>query len=119
MSHPVFKKLTLYAGVDNLLNVHPDFGVVKGAKSRLEVSQVSAKLDDFLYDLTFQVKQFAFKVPGQATIIVNGDRVNSQCKAALARATKGDQIVISDIKTSISGAAIKSQDAAPVIYEIQ
>ena len=32
MSHPVFKKLTLYAGVDNLLNVHPDFGVVKGAK---------------------------------------------------------------------------------------
>jgi len=94
-------------------------GVVKGAKSRLQVSQVSAKLDDFLYDLTFQVKQFAFKVPGQATIIVNGDRINSQCVAALARATKGDQIVISDIKTSISGAAIKSQDAAPVIYEIQ
>ena len=32
MSHPLRKKLTLYAGVDNLLNAHPDFGVVKGAK---------------------------------------------------------------------------------------
>lgn len=32
VSHPVKKKLTLYAGIDNLLNVHPDFGVAKGAK---------------------------------------------------------------------------------------
>ncbi len=95
------------------------FGTVKGAKSRLEVSQVSALLPDFLYDLTFTVKQFAFKVPGQATIIVNGDRVNSQCKAALARAARGDQIVISEIKTSISGAGVVSKDAAPVIYELQ
>ena len=95
------------------------FGTVKGAKSRLEVSQVSALLPDFLYDLTFTVKQFAFKVPGQATIIVSGDRVNSQCKAALARAARGDQIVISEIKTSISGAGVVSKDAAPVIYELQ
>lgn len=32
VSHPVKKKLTLYAGIDNLLNAHPDFGVAKGAK---------------------------------------------------------------------------------------
>ncbi|MBI5373041.1 MAG: TonB-dependent receptor [Sphingobacteriales bacterium] len=31
-SYPLVKKLTLHAGVDNLLNVHPDFGVTKGAK---------------------------------------------------------------------------------------
>lgn len=31
-SHPLFKKLTLHLGIDNLLNAHPDFGVVKGAK---------------------------------------------------------------------------------------
>lgn len=31
-SHPIKKKLTLYAGIDNLLNAHPDFGVAKGAK---------------------------------------------------------------------------------------
>lgn len=32
ISHPLLKKLALHAGVDNLLNVHPDFGVTKGAK---------------------------------------------------------------------------------------
>lgn len=31
-SYQVNKNLTVYIGADNLLNVHPDFGVVKGAK---------------------------------------------------------------------------------------
>jgi len=96
-------------------------GVIKGAKSRLEVSQVTAILPDFLYDLNFEVTQFSFKVPGQAAIVVNGNRVNAQCKAALARASKGDQVTISDIKSKISGqpSGPKTQTAAPVIYEIQ
>jgi gliding motility-associated protein GldM len=94
-------------------------GLQKGAKSRLEVSQITAKLDDFLYDLTFKVTQFTFKAQGQAAVIVNGDRVNAQCKAAMARATRGDQITISDIKTQIVGANIKVPTAAPTIYEIQ
>jgi gliding motility-associated protein GldM len=95
-------------------------GVLKGAKSRLEVSQVTAELQDFLYDLNFQVTRFTFKVPGQPAIIVNGDRVNSQCKAALARATRGDQVTISEIKTKIVGGAnVITKDAAPVVYEIQ
>ena len=95
--------------------------VVKGAKSRLEVSQISAKLPDFLYDLTFQVTQFTFKVTGTAAVIVNGDRVNAQCKAALARAGRGDQVVISDIKTKIVGvtANVITGRTSPVIYEIQ
>lgn len=32
LSHPISKSLTLYVGADNVLNAHPDFGVVKGAK---------------------------------------------------------------------------------------
>ena len=94
-------------------------GVQKGAKSRLESSSVSAVLPDFLYDLTFNVTQFAFKVPGQATIVVNGNKVDGRCKAALARATKGDQIIISDIKSRVNGANIVVKDGAPAIYEIQ
>ncbi len=95
-------------------------GVQKGAKSRLEVSQVSAKLEDFLYDLSFEVTQFTFKVPGQPAIVVNGDRVDGRCKAALARVTRGDQVTISDIKTKVvGGARIVVPTAAPVIYEIQ
>ncbi|MSP85501.1 MAG: gliding motility protein GldM [Flavobacteriaceae bacterium] len=98
-----------------------EMGVVKGAKSRLEVSQITAKLPDFLYDLTFQVTQFTFKVTGTAAVIVIGDRVNAQCKTALARAGRGDQVTISDIKTKIVGvsANVIPGKTAPVIYEIQ
>lgn len=95
-------------------------GVQKGAKSRLQASQISAVLPDFLYDLKFRVTQFAFKVPGQPTIIVNGDRLNAQCIAALARVSKGDQVTISDIKSKLEGVTgITIKDAAPAIYEIQ
>lgn len=95
-------------------------GVQKGAKSRLQASQISAVLPDFLYDLKFRVTQFAFKVPGQPTIIVNGDRLSPQCVAALARVSKGDQVTISDIKSKVDGAgSIIVKDAAPAIYEIQ
>ena len=98
-----------------------EMGNTKGAKSRLEVSQISAKLPDFLYDLNFQVTQFSFKVPGQAAIVVNGDRVNGQCKAALARAGRGDQVTIYDIKVKIVGvdAGLTPPKCSPVIYEIQ
>ncbi len=95
-------------------------GNQKGAKSRLQASQISAILPDFLYDLNFRVTQFVFKVPGQASIVVNGDRLNSQCIAALARVSKGDQVTISDIKSKVIGAeGIDVKTAAPAIYEIQ
>jgi len=97
-----------------------EYGTVKGPKTRLQVSQVAAKLPDFLYDLDFAVTQFTFKVPGQAAIIVNGDRVNSQCAAALARVGRGDVVSISDIKTKIVGKGnIVTGKCAPVIWEIQ
>ena len=95
-------------------------GVQKGAKSRLEVSTVTAELQDFVYDLRYDVTRFSFKVPGQAAVIVNGNKVDAKCKAALARASKGDQISIFDIKTKIVGVGgIIPKDAAPVIFEIQ
>ena len=94
-------------------------GVQKGAKSRLEVSTVTADLKDFVYDLRYDVTRFSFKVPGQAAVIVSGNRVDAKCKAALARATKGDQIIISDIKSRVNGANIVVKDGAPAIYEIQ
>lgn len=96
-------------------------GVQKGPKSRLEVSQITAVLPDFLYDLDFQVTQFTFKVPGQAAIVVNGGSVNAQCKAALARVTRGDQVTISNIKSKLVGGVgnLVIKDAAPVVYEIQ
>ena len=94
-------------------------GYQKGAKSRLEASTIGAMLPDFVYDLNFEVTQFAFKVPGQASIVVNGNKVDSRCKAALSRAKAGDQITVSDIKTRVSGVNVAMKTAAPAIYEIQ
>jgi gliding motility-associated protein GldM len=94
-------------------------GYQKGAKSRLEASTIGAMLPDFVYDLNFEVTQFALKVPGQASIVVNGNKVDGRCKAALARAKAGDQITISDIKTRVSGVSVAMKTAAPAIYEIQ
>ena len=96
-------------------------GNTKGSKSRLEVSQISAVLPDFLYDLNFRVTQFTMKVQGQAAIVVNGDRLNAQAKAALGKLTRGDLVSFYDIKTKIEGvtANIVTGKTAPVVYEIQ
>ena len=96
-----------------------EIGTVRGAKSRLEVAQITAKMVDFDFDITLKVTQFSFKVPGQITVVVNGDRVNAQCKAALARATRGDQVIISDIKTKLVGSELMTAKTTSVIYEIQ
>jgi gliding motility-associated protein GldM len=96
-----------------------EMGTVKGAKSRLQVSQITAKLPDFDFNVQLNVVGFTLKVTGQAAVIVSGDRVNSQCAAALARTTRGDQVTISDIKTKLVGSSIMLPRTAPVIYEIQ
>jgi gliding motility-associated protein GldM len=96
-----------------------EYGVVKGAKSRLEVSQISAKMLDFDFEVKLRVTGFSLKVAGQANVVVSGDRVNAQCKAALAKAGRGDQVTISDIKTKLEGSDILLSRTAPVIYEIQ
>ena len=94
-------------------------GVVKGAKSRLEVSTISAKMLDFDFLVDLKVTGFSLKVTGMPTVVVQGDKVNAQCKAALARAGRGDQITISEIKTRLVGSDILLSKTAPVIYEIQ
>jgi hypothetical protein len=94
-------------------------GTTKGAKSRLEVSQVSAIMKDFDFQVNLKVVGFSLKVPGQATVVVSGDRVNAQCKAALQRASRGDQIIISEIKTKLVGSDIELKKTSPVVYEIQ
>jgi len=94
-------------------------GSTSGQKSRLEVSQVTAVLEDFDFEVNLKVVQFSFKVPGQPTVIVTGDRVNAQCKNALARATRGEQVIISEIKTKLEGSNIELKKTAAVIYEIQ
>jgi len=60
------------------------------------------------------------KIAGQPTVVVTGNKMNAQCKSVLARAGKGDQVTISEIKTKLVGAgSYLLPRTAPVIYEIQ
>ena len=94
-------------------------GESKGAKGRLAVSQVTAVLPDFDFQVNLKVTQFTFRVSGQPSVVVNGDRVNKQCEAAMARAGRGDIVTISEIKTKIEGSPIILRQTAPAFYEIQ
>lgn len=94
-------------------------GETKGAKGRLAVSQITAELVDFDFDVNLKVTQFTFRVSGQPSVVVNGDRVNAQCASAMARAGRGDIVTISEIKTKIEGSPIILRQTAPAFYEIQ
>ncbi|MFA9192306.1 gliding motility protein GldM [Flavobacterium sp. FZUC8N2.13] len=100
--------------------IRGEMGVVKGPKSNLEIATIGAKLVDFDFDVDLNVVGFNLKVTGQPTVVVQGDRLNAQCKAILSKAGRGDQVTISEIKTKLVGAgSYLLPRTAPVIFEIQ
>ncbi|MBF0694240.1 MAG: gliding motility protein GldM [Flavobacterium sp.] len=100
--------------------IRGEVGVVKGPKSSLEVSTVGAKLEDFDFEVGLNVTGFNLKVTGQPTVVVQGNKMNAQAKAVIAKAGRGDQVTISEIKTKLVGAGdYMLPRTAPVIWEIQ
>ncbi|MDG2433220.1 gliding motility protein GldM [Flavobacterium sp.] len=100
--------------------IRGETGVVKGPKSNLEIATIGAKLEDFDFEVGLNVVGFNLKITGQPTVVVQGDRLNAQCKAVLAKAGRGDQVTISEIKTKLVGAgSYLLPRTAPVIFEIQ
>lgn len=100
--------------------IRGEMGVVKGPKSSLEISTIGAKLVDFDFEVGLDVVGFNFKVTGQPTVVVSGNKLNAQCKSVLSKAGRGDQVTVSEIKTKLVGAgSYLLPRTAPVIYEIQ
>lgn len=100
--------------------IRGEMGVVKGPKSSLEISTIGAKLVDFDFEVGLDVVGFNFKVTGQPTVVVPGNKLNAQCKSVLSKVGRGDQVTISEIKTKLVGAgSYLLPRTAPVIYEIQ
>ena len=63
-------------------------GKESGAKlprRNVEIGTIGAKLDDFDFDLPIEVQSFVVKVPGQASVKVNGTKFNAAAKAALKK----------------------------------
>jgi gliding motility-associated protein GldM len=91
----------------------------KGPKSNLEVCTVSAAMEDFDFPVTVNVTQFNVKVPGQPTIVVSGNKMDGRARAAIAKATRGDIVIISEIKASFVGIDQVAKRVSPCTYEIQ
>lgn len=100
--------------------IRGEMGIVKGPKSNLEIATIGAKLEDFDFDVNLNVVGFNLKVTGQPTVVVQGNKLNAQCKSVLSKAGRGDQVTISEIKTKLEGAGnYLLPRTAPVIFEIQ
>jgi len=91
----------------------------KGPKSNLEVCSVTAVMEDFDFPVTVSVTQFNIKVPGQPTIVVSGSKMDSRARAAIAKASRGDIVIISEIKASFQGIDQVAKRVSPCTYEIQ
>lgn len=91
----------------------------KGPKSNLEVCTISADMEDFDFPVTVNVTQFNIKVPGQPTIVVSGNKMDAKAKAAIGRASRGDVVVISEIKAKFAGIDMPVKRVSTCTYEVQ
>ncbi len=99
--------------------VRGEAGSVKMPRRNLEISTVGAMLEDFDFDLNLAVSGFKFKVPGQPTIIVNGNKLDGRAKSALKRAKRGEAVQIFDIKAYITNnRSYKLKKISPVVVEL-
>ena len=99
--------------------IRGEAGSIKMPRRNLEISTIGSMLEDFDFDLNLAVSGFKFKVPGQPTVNVNGNKLDSRAKSALKRAKRGDAVQIFDIKAYITNnKSYKLKKVSPVVVEL-
>ena len=99
--------------------VRKQSGSVTIPKSSLAISSVGAMLEDFDFDITLKTVSFKFKVPGQPTINIKGNKLDARAKSALKRAEAGQSVQIFDIKVvNPKNPSYKFKKISPVICEL-
>jgi len=99
--------------------IRGESGSVSMQKNSLEISTIGAKLDDFDFELPLNIVGFSFKVPGQPTIVVKGNKLNARAKQALRKAKRGASVQIFKIQAEIRGnSSYKLKKVSPVIIEL-
>ncbi|MDT0675476.1 gliding motility protein GldM [Autumnicola musiva] len=94
-------------------------GSVSMQRNSLEIANIGANLPDFDFDLDLNVTGFSFKVPGQPTIRINGNKLDDRAKSALRRAGRGESVQIFDIQAQLAGnSGYKLKQVAPVFIEL-
>ncbi|NJB81988.1 type IX secretion system motor protein PorM/GldM [Wenyingzhuangia aestuarii] len=102
-----------------MASIRGEYGSITMPKTSLAKSSVAAGLPDFVFDLDLKVLSFKVKVPGKTTVIVNGNRMNSQAQKAIASAKRGDIVTIFGIRASIIGnSSYKLKEVLPISVEI-
>lgn len=100
-------------------SVSKQTGSLKLPKRNVEIATIGAGLEDFDFDLNLAVSGFKFKVPGQPTVSVRGNKMDAKAKAALQRAGRGDIVQIFDIEAYITNnKSYKLKKVSPVVVEI-
>lgn len=88
-------------------------------RNNVEIGKLSASFgDDFDFQLPLEITSFTMKVPGQPSVNVTGNRLNSQAKAALRKARRGDGVQFINIKAKAPSSPIKIKTVSSVIVEI-
>jgi len=98
--------------------VRGEDGSVQMQRNALEISTIGAKFDDFDFELPLRVTGFKFKVPGQPTINVNGNKLDGGAKAALLKAKRGSDVTIFDIEAKAEGVSVILKKVSPIIVEL-
>ncbi|MBD0832835.1 type IX secretion system motor protein PorM/GldM [Aestuariibaculum sediminum] len=98
--------------------VRGEDGAIKMQRQSLEISTIGAKFDDFDFELPLRVTGFMFKVPGQPTINVSGNKLDSRAKSALRKAKRGSDVQIFNIEAKASGVSVILKKVSPVIIEL-
>ena len=98
--------------------IRGETGLVRMQRQGLEISSVSAVLEDFDFDINLNVSGFSLKVPGQPTVRVNGTKLNGAAVSAIRKAGRGETVQIFDINAKVSGSGVMLKKTAPVIIEL-
>ena len=88
-------------------------------KSSLERGSVEARLEDFDFDLPLKTTEFRFRAPGQPSMVIKGDKLDTRAKNALSRIKNGQTVIISNIKVVIpSNPSYKLKPTRPISITI-
>lgn len=98
---------------------HGDGGAVRMQRQGLQIASVGAALLDFDFDLSLKVTGFSFKVSGQPTVKVSGNKLSAKAKGTLKRAKRGEIVQIFDISAKIAtNSGYKLKKISPIIIEL-
>ena len=93
-------------------------GALKLPRKAVEISPIGAIFEDFDFDISPVVKRFTMSVPGQASVVINGDRLNAQAKKTLANARTGDIIQFFDIRADVPGAQVNVKSMPALLVQL-